>query len=202
VKVLWGKDSLFVALNLKPIIYICVMKTKGAVVIVVFSILVIVLMGLVSLLPNTVELEAKYEYSNSKKEVLDFLSTTEHWKDWLFYVPKGELKYLQNGPKEGVGSSFKWFHDKEGDGVIEIKGMSSNGLTYELITDNGLFRERGSFVLSKKAGKTQVVWQDTLDVSTSLFGRWAAKEEGFAQRLNKKNRSVLVKIDSLMNAKR
>ncbi len=178
------------------------MKTKGAVVIVVFSILVIVLMSLVSLLPDTVELETKYEYRNSKKEVWDFLSTTDHWKDWLFYVPKGELKYLNNGPKKGIGSSFKWFHDKEGDGVIEIKSMTSNALTYELITDNGLFRERGSFVLSNKGGKTQVLWQDTLDVSTSLFGRWAAKDEDFAQRINDKNWGVLVKIDSLINAKR
>jgi len=156
-------------------------------------------MGLVSLLPNTVELESKHNFSNSKKEIIGYLSTSENWKDWLFLVPKSEVKYIQNGPQQGEGAGFKWFNTREGDGVIEIKRVRENSITYELVTDNGQFRERGSFVLNENNKGVVVVWQDTLDVSTNIFARWAANSEGFAKRINEKNLSTLVKIDSLLN---
>lgn len=156
-------------------------------------------MAFVSLLPNTVELETKYHYQNSKEEIINYLSTSENWKDWLFYVPKDEIKYIQNGPQDGEGAGFKWFSPKEGDGVIEIKHVHENSITYELVTDNGRFRERGIFLMKENEGKTTVIWQDTLDVSTNLFARWAANSNAFAKRINEKNLSTLVKIDSLLN---
>lgn len=156
-------------------------------------------MGFVSMLPNTVELESKYHFNHSQEQVVSYLSTSENWKNWLFYVPKNELEYIQNGPEKGDGSGFKWFNTQEGDGVLEIKKVLENSIAYELVTDDGNFRERGVFLIDGNDTNTVVIWQDTLDVSTNLFARWAADNEGFSDRINKKNLSTLHKIDSLMN---
>jgi hypothetical protein len=178
------------------------MKGKGPIIVVVFSLLIAVFMAFVSLLPNTLELESNHVFNNSKEEIIDYLATSENWKNWLFFVPKSELEYIQNGPQNGEGAGFKWFSNDEGDGVIEIIKVSNTSVSYEMVTDNGQFRERGTFIVKEKGTKAMVTWQDTLDVSTSLFGRWAARTEGFARRINKKNLSTLIKIDSLLNDSR
>lgn len=175
------------------------MKGKAPIVVIVFTLIIAAFMVLVSLLPKTVELQASHRFSNSKEDIIAFLGTSENWKDWLFYVPKYELEYIQNGPEQGKGAGFKWFSKSEGDGVVEITEILENSLRYDLVTDGGLFRDRGIFLLQEEGSVTKVTWQDTLDVSTSVFARWAASNDDFAARLNKENLATLMKIDSLLN---
>lgn len=174
------------------------MKGKGPVFIVLFSLFIGAGVVLVSFLPELVISECQHEYKESPQELSTYFSTSDNWKDWLFYLPKEEKKYIQNGPLQGKGASFKWFCDKEGDGVVEITAVSKESVNYQLVTDNGQFRNRGRFLFKKGVLNTKVVWQDTLDVSTSVFARWAARKGSFEDRITAKNKSVLNKIENLI----
>ena len=174
------------------------MKQKGPIFIVSVSLAIGAFMLFVATLPKTVNVQTEMNSENSKEEILSYLSTSENWKDWLFYIPKSELRYIQNGPLRGKGAGFKWFHENEGDGVIEIVDVLEDRVVYQLVTDNGQYRDKGSFVVKDNEGKTAIVWEDTLDVSTNLYARWSARNESFGFRLGLKNFSTLVKIDSLM----
>lgn len=174
------------------------MKQKAPIFIVVVSLVIGAFMLLVATLPKTVNIQSEINSKNSKEEILSYLSTSENWKDWLFYIPKTEIRYIQNGPLQGKGAGFKWFHENEGDGVIEIVDVKADRVVYQLVTDNGQYRDKGSFFLKESDGKTTIVWQDTLDVSTNLYARWAANSESFGVRLGNKNLGTLKKIDSLI----
>lgn len=174
------------------------MWKKGPVFLIGFSLIVVVFMGWVSLLPDAVALKSEYHFQHDKLAVKNYLSSSENWKQWLFSTWDPDMKFIQNGPLVGNGAGFKWFSKLEGDGAVEIKYVTNDSLVYELISDKGMFRERGQFVFEQMEEGTKVVWTDTLDVSTSFFARLAARKENFTLNINAKNKSTLQKMDSLM----
>ncbi len=177
------------------------MSGKGPIAVVVLSIIVMVVMGLISMLPTTVVLESTHSFSVSKEKLNSYFSSPELWKIWLINSEDPSIKFLQNGPVTGDGAGYKWFSDIQGDGAIEITVLSESRIGYELVTDNGQFRERGSFIFKTdtQLNSIAVTWQDTLDVSTNFHARYAANNDTFAGQLNTKNKKILRGIEKQIN---
>ena len=177
------------------------MSGKGPIAVVVLSVTVMIIMGLISMLPTTVVLESTHSFTVSQEKVNSYFTNPERWKEWLINGDDSSIKFLQNGPSVGDGAGYKWFSDIQGDGAIEIKVLSKISVGYELVTDNGQFRERGSFIFKSnvESNKVVVTWQDTLDVSTNFHARYAANKDGFTDRLNNKNKKILEGIEKRIN---
>lgn len=174
------------------------MKLKSPIIIVGFSILIGILAAFVSFLPKIAVVKSEHEMKGNKQELSVLLSQTEYWKTLFFSAPDSSRRFLQIGNKRGVNSGFKWFSKWEGDGAFHLKLITEDSVFFEMITDNGQFREKGKLYFQQKDSLIKVVWIDSLDISTSLFSRIAAKKEGFTKRMEVQNTEVLKNLDKIV----
>ena len=175
------------------------MKIKAPIVIVGFSILIALFLAYVSFLPKVVVVKSKLEIKATQEELLNYLSQTNSWKDWFFIVPDSSRRFLQIGHKGGVEAGIKWFSKLEGDGALQLKFLSKDSISYDMITDNNQFREKGKMYFKSMDSLTTITWLDSLDVSTSLFSRIAAKNESFASRMEVNNLMILQNLAKQFN---
>ena len=179
------------------------MKIKSPIIIIVFSLLVGLCAVLISFLPKIVVVHSAYEIKASQQEVSVFLSKADTWKKWFFVNADPSRRYLKIGADTSLNSGFKWFSKLEGDGALQIKQVTKDSISYEMISDNNQFREKGRFYLKVKENNTDpmtlITWVDSLDVSTSLFSRFQAKNEGFVKRMEIKNVELLKNMEKQIN---
>lgn len=167
------------------------MGKKGPVILIGFSILLLIFMAWVSTLPDIIALENQVVFSsesNTGNKVQSALSSAENWKTRLFLNPDSKVRFMP------LKDGFKWFSDEEGDGALALSQKENDTISYQLITDNGQFRNRGVYFFDSSNGETTLTWRDTLDVSTSFFARLSAKEEKFKVRISDKNQRDLEQV--------
>ena len=83
---------------------------------------------------------------------------------------------------------------------MEIKYIEKEKINYDLISDNNQFRSKGGFSMVEDRDTMLVTWNDTLDVSTSIVARWAARDSSFALQLAKNNTEILERLRTAIHA--
>lgn len=171
------------------------MKAKAPIIIVVFSILIGLLAVGVSFLPKIVVVKTQYQLKPDREVVIRELSAAQVWKNSLILQYDSAAKFIDITAKNGGKPGFKWFSKKLGDGAFQIKNITADSLTYEMISDNNQFREKGVFYFLESGSVCEIKWMDTLDISTSLISRISAKNEKFIKRLEKQNQVILSSLE-------
>ena len=105
-----------------------------------------------------------------------------------------------NGKSQGNGAVLKWWSTKLGDGVLELVDIQDTCVTYQMISDNNLFRQKGTISWGKDSLFNTLLWRDTLDISTNLVGRWTAGEQ-FTKSLQKANFQILKILEQKLSQK-
>lgn len=167
------------------------MGKKGPVILIGFSMLVLIFMAWVSTLPDIIPIENKVVFpteANTERKVQTALADSENWKKRLFLNLDSKVRFMP------LKDGYKWFSDEEGDGALALNQKENDTISYQLITDNGQFRNRGVYFFDYSKGETTLTWRDTLDVSTSFFARWSAKDEKFKLRITDKNQRDLEQL--------
>ena len=176
------------------------MKGKGPVVLIAFTLIVAITVGFISFLPKTLVIESEVKINASAGEIRSFLAYPKNWDLWFFLPEDQDRKYMTMGAERGVGAGLKWFSEKEGDGALEIKYIEKEKINYDLISDNNQFRSKGGFSMVEDRDTMLVTWNDTLDVSTSIVARWAARDSSFALQLAKNNTEILERLRTAIHA--
>lgn len=179
------------------------MGNKSSVAMFIMSGVLILFATYASLLPDIIECKSSVEINVKKEEVIDYLSVSENWKDWLFEEGNQDdsFRILTAGPAQGVGSVLKWFSDEIGDGALEIKKISDELIVFERITDSNAFRDRGYIKIKEIESGIKLEWIDSLDVSTSFMARYAAQDESYHVRIDSVNLTSLNQLKTKLEKK-
>lgn len=179
------------------------MGNKSSVAMFTLSGILILFAAYASLLPDVIECKSSIVVKTNKASAIDYLSTSENWKHWLFEENTNDKSWriLTSGPEKGVGSVLKWLSDEIGDGGLELKKITDSQIIFERITDNNAFRDRGYINFSELEDGIKIEWIDSLDVSTSFMARYAAQEETYVDRIDSVNLVSLNQLKTKLEAK-
>jgi hypothetical protein len=172
------------------------MQTKLALFMVVFSLLIGGFALYVSFLPEFVFVQVSAKTKATDQEVDDFITRPKNWSNWII----GDTSLIENSKvvnnKEGKPLILKWWSAEVGDGALELLQVDSNRnfISYQLVSDNAVYREKGVLSWDVQNGETKISWADTLDISTNLGSRWKAGKglEEFIEQGNQKMLNELV----------
>jgi hypothetical protein len=143
-----------------------------------------------SFLPKLVPVEVKINVNQSSKNIKFYLNNVENWGQWIVGDQEDIDKMRFNGKSEGKGAVLKWWSAKLGDGALELIDIQDTCVSYQMISDNNLFRQKGTIYWKRNTEQNLIVWRDTLDISTNLVGRWTAGEK-FTKSLQKANYQIV-----------
>jgi hypothetical protein len=143
-----------------------------------------------SFLPKLVPTEVKIKVVQSPINIKNYLNNVENWGQWIVGAVEDIDKMHFNRKSLGNGAVLKWWSTKLGDGALELIDIQDTCVSYQMISDNNLFRQKGSIYWGRDSLQNFIVWRDTLDISTNLVGRWTAGEQ-FSKSLQKANFQIL-----------
>ncbi len=143
-----------------------------------------------SFLPKLVPVEVNMQVNQSPKNIKLYLNNVENWGQWIVGNVEDIDKMRYNGKSFGNGAVLKWWSTKLGDGALELIDVRDTCVSYQMISDNNLFRQKGRIYWGKDSLNNTLIWRDTLDISTNLVGRWTAGEK-FSNSLHKANVQIL-----------
>ena len=138
-------------------------------------VLVVVLVVIAYLLPQTVTVERSIVIDAPPEAIfphVNSLKANEAWSPWLDRDPDIQLAY--EGPDEGVGSKLTWAsdHPQVGSGTNTITASVPNRRV-ETALDFGSMGTADAWVdLAPSGGGTEVKWGFTTDLGLNPVARW------------------------------
>lgn len=176
------------------------MQIKLIIATLIISIIIASLAIYTSFLPKLVPTEVKTKVNQSSKNIKKYFNNVENWGQWIVGDVEDIDKMRYNGKSEGNGAVLKWWSTKLGDGALELVDIQDTCVTYQMISDNNLFRQKGTIYWGKDSLYNTLLWRDTLDISTNLVGRWTAGEQ-FTKSLQKANFQILKILEQKLSQK-
>lgn len=176
------------------------MKGKSA--IVIFGVVsVIILFFVLGATFSDQVIEVKIKKSYAKSSVRDSLNSPQFWNKWIwnFDDPSSKVEYFK--VKSGKGSGLVRKSGRSGKSGFKILSSNNDSLTYELVTDDQRFVERGVFYFKIADDSTLVVWENEIDFTRNILARYKSYWTDYSNAFESYQALQLENLDSLLYEK-
>lgn len=142
---------------------------------VVLAALIVLLIGLSFLLPETAQVSRSVTINAPPQAVFPFVNSlqeTEKWSPWLIRDPETKLSY--SGPNAGIGNTLSWSsdHRQVGSGTQQIIESVENQLVRTALDFGPMGTATASFVLEPDDEGTRVTWGFDTKLGLNPMSRW------------------------------
>jgi hypothetical protein len=176
------------------------MKGKSA--IVIFGVVSVVILFFVlgsTFSDQIIEVKIKKMYANSS--LRDSLNSPHFWNKWVwnFDDPSSKVEYFKVESGKGAGLVRK--SGRSGKSGFKILASNSDSLTYELVTDDQRFVEKGVFYFKSSEDSTQLIWKNEIDFTRNILARYKSYWTDYSKVFESYQTLQLENLDSLLNEK-
>ncbi|MCH7344556.1 SRPBCC family protein [Pelomonas sp. CA6] len=146
----------------------------------------VLLLGLLLLgglaMPSKFRVVREVQIGASADKVYALIASPRQWAGWSVWHQRDPAMMIDySGPESGVGASWAWRSQSEGDGRMRFTAAEpGRRLGYELFFPDFGTSSQGEFVLEPTAGGTRVVWRMDGDMGRNPLYHWMAL---FADRM-------------------
>jgi hypothetical protein len=148
------------------------------------------LAGIGLLLPSHYHVERRIYVGVPPTAVFGQINTLPHWLNWAFagYTQQGQVPPVEfMGPMDGPGALYVWRDEAGEEGRVEIVASTPpEQVQLRMLTNNGAFSSRLTFVLEPQLDGTIVHWIEEGDVGYRLQMRYLMLFHGLDAVLGKR----------------
>ena len=117
--------------------------------------------------PKEYEVVRSVEIDGDRTKVWDYIADLKQWDVWLRHDFQEKPKQFFTGTPGDTSHALNWDMGKgEANGSIKFTKVSGDTIQYDMV--NGMYTNKGEFVISKKGDKCVVIWKDYGEIDSPL----------------------------------